>query len=157
MKLQEVKTLLQSATEVNFKLPNGDYVEEHFHVTEVGEITKHFIDCGGVERMEKKVSFQLWSANDYNHRLHPEKLLKIINLSQEKLGIGNHQIELEYQGAESIQKYGLDYDGKDFLLTSTQTACLALDACNIVEKVKVDLSNMAATASNCCIPGGGCC
>jgi hypothetical protein len=157
MKLQEIKIQLERVSVVNFKLPNGKFVEPHFHVTEVGEITKHFIDCGGVERFEKKVSFQLWSADDYDHRIHPEKLLQIINLSQEKLGIGNHEVEIEYQGAESIQKYGLDYDGKDFNLTSMETACLASDACGIPEKVKVDLSNLAASISNCCSPGGGCC
>ena len=157
MKLKEIKIQLERVSVVNFKLPNGKFVEPHFHVTEVGEITKHFIDCGGVERFEKKVSFQLWSADDYDHRIHPEKLLQIINLSQEKLGIGNHEVEIEYQGAESIQKYGLDYDGKDFNLTSMETACLASDACGIPEKVKVDLSNLAASTSNCCSPGGGCC
>ena len=157
MKLQEIKTQLKRVSVVNFKLPNGKFVEPHFHVTEVGEITKHFIDCGGVERIEKKVSFQLWSADDYDHRIHPEKLLQIINLSQDKLGIGNHEVEIEYQGAESIQKYGLDYDGKDFNLTSMETACLSSDACGIPEKVKVDLSNLAASTSNCCSPGGGCC
>lgn len=157
MKLQEVKTQLETAEVVSFKLPNGAYVESHFHVTEVGEITKHFIDCGGKERIEKKVSFQLWSANDYDHRIHPEKLLKIINLSQDKLGIGNHEVEVEYQGSESIQKYGLDYDGKDFVLTSKETACLAMDACGVEDKVKLDLSSLAATTSNSCTPGGGCC
>ncbi|MDA9873501.1 DUF6428 family protein [Saprospiraceae bacterium] len=157
MKLQEIKIQLERVSVVNFKLPNGKFVEPHFHVTEVGEITKHFIDCGGVERFEKKVSFQLWSADDYDHRIHPEKLLQIINLSQDKLGIGNHEVEIEYQGAESIQKYGLDYDGKDFNLTSKETACLASDACGIPEKVKVDLSNLAASTSSSCTPGGGCC
>lgn len=157
MKLQEVKDQLETTTGLNFKLPNGEYVESHFHVTEVGEISKHFIDCGGTERIEKKVSFQLWSANDYDHRIHPEKLLKIINLSQEKLGIGNHEVEVEYQGEESIQKFGLDFDGKDFILSGKQTACLAEDACGIPQKVKVDLSNLATASTNSCTPGGGCC
>lgn len=157
MKLQEVKTELLNAERVNFKLPNGNYVEAHFHVTEVGEITKHFIDCGGKERIEKRVSFQLWSSTDYDHRIHPEKLLNIINLSQDKLGIGNHEVEIEYQGADSIQKYGLEYDGKDFLLTSKMTACLAMDSCGIEEKVKVDLSNLTSMSANSCTPGSGCC
>ena len=43
-----------------FELPNGNKVSNHFHVTEVGEITKHFIDCGGKERVEKVVNFQLF-------------------------------------------------------------------------------------------------
>lgn len=157
MKLNDVKLLLETASEIKFRLPNGSFVEAHFHITEVGEITKHFIDCGGVERIEKKVSFQLWSANDYNHRLHPEKLLYIINLSQEKLGIGNHEIEVEYQGDQSIHKYGIDFDGKEFILTGLNTACLAEDACGIPEKVKVDLSSFTSSESNKCTPGGGCC
>ena len=48
-------------------------VPSHFHVTEVGKITKHFIDCGGTVRNEEVVNFQLWQADDYDHRLHPEK------------------------------------------------------------------------------------
>ena len=74
MKLSEIKKELQLLETIAFKLPNGDLVPSHFHVTEVGKITKHFIDCGGVIRKEEKVNFQLWEANDYDHRLHPEKL-----------------------------------------------------------------------------------
>jgi heme/copper-type cytochrome/quinol oxidase subunit 1 len=65
MKLSEIKTILASAEAVNFQLENGTYVPEHFHVTEVGMVTKNFIDCGGTTRTEKKVNFQLWDANDY--------------------------------------------------------------------------------------------
>ena len=57
MKLSEIKKHLASAEAVNFALPSGEYVPEHFHVTEVGLVTKHFIDCGGVERTEKVVNF----------------------------------------------------------------------------------------------------
>ena len=82
MKLSEVKSALKELETIGFELPNGDLVASHFHVTEVGKITKHFIDCGGVERKEEVVNFQLWNANDYDHRLHPEKLLNIIELSE---------------------------------------------------------------------------
>lgn len=71
MKLSEIKKHLSTAEAVNFKLSTGDYVPQHFHVTEVGLVTKHFIDCGGVERIEKVVNFQLWDANDFEHRLKP--------------------------------------------------------------------------------------
>ena len=60
MKLSQIKILLSTAETVNFKLPNGEYVPEHFHVTEVGMVSKHFIDCGGVERREEVVNFQLF-------------------------------------------------------------------------------------------------
>jgi hypothetical protein len=46
MKLSAVKQYLATAEAVNFQLPDGSFVPEHFHVTEVGLITRHFIDCG---------------------------------------------------------------------------------------------------------------
>jgi hypothetical protein len=87
MKLSEIKGILPTLDNVEFQLENGTFVPEHFHVTEVGQITKNFIDCGGVIRHEKVVNFQLWNADDYEHRLKPKKLLHIIRLSEDKLGI----------------------------------------------------------------------
>lgn len=157
MKLYNIKAYLATAEAVNFKLPTGAYVPEHFHVTEIGLVTRHFIDCGGTERLEKVVNFQLWYANDVEHRLKPAKLLHIIQLSEEKLGIGNLEIEVEYQ-SETIGKYGLHFNGKDFLLTTKQTACLANDSCGIPPaKLKVPISELQTTIKNSCIPGGGCC
>jgi hypothetical protein len=34
---------------------------------------KNFIDCGGKVRNETVVNFQLWNANDFEHRLKPKK------------------------------------------------------------------------------------
>ena len=122
MKLSEVKHVLNTLEKIAFKLPNGDLVANHFHVTEVGKVTKHFIDCGGTVRQEEVVNFQLWNADDYDHRLHPEKLLHIIELSEKTLNIGDLEVEVEYQ-AETIGKFGMDFDGTNFLLTSKQTDC----------------------------------
>ncbi len=156
MRLSEVKSILPTLESVNFALENGTQVPEHFHVTEVGVITKHFIDCGGTVRNEKVANFQLWNANDTEHRLKPKKLLDIIALSEKVLGIEDLEIEVEYQ-AETIGKYELNFNGKDFMLLSKQTACLAQDSCGIpAEKLKVNLSQVAAV-STCCTPGGGCC
>jgi hypothetical protein len=64
-------------------------------------------------------------------------------------------IEVEYQ-AETIGKFGLDFDGKNFLLTNTQTDCLAKDKCGIpIEKQKVILSDL--NTEPCCSPDGNCC
>ena len=90
MKLSEVKQILPTLENVEFQLENGTFVPEHFHVTEVGMINKNFIDCGGVIRNEKVVNFQLWNADDLEHRLKPGKLLNIIKLSEVKLGIEDH-------------------------------------------------------------------
>jgi hypothetical protein len=158
MNLTQIKEYLKNSDRVNFILPNGTMVPEHFHVTEVGLIAKHFIDCGGTIREEKIVNFQLWNANDTDHRLKPEKLLNIIHLSETKLGIPNLEIKVEYQN-DTIGKYGLDFDGVNFLLTLKQTACLATDSCGIPqEKLKVSLANIGISNTKAsCTPGGGCC
>ena len=157
MKLSEIKQVLPALDAVKFILPNGKTVPVHFHVTEVGQITKHFIDCGGTIRNEKVVNFQLWEAGDFDHRIAPQKLLNIINLSEKKLGIEDSEIEVEYQ-SDTIGKYGLEFNGQDFVLTSKQTACLASDSCGTSEKKnKVPLQELGKTSQACCTPGGGCC
>ncbi|MCH2021969.1 MAG: DUF6428 family protein [Saprospiraceae bacterium] len=155
MKLSEVKSVLNTLNTISFELPNGTLVPNHFHVTEVGKITKNFIDCGGTVRKEEVVNFQLWNANDYDHRLHPEKLLNIINLSERTLGIEDLEIEVEYQG-ETIQKFGLDFYNGRFFLISKQTDCLAKDKCDIpVHKPKIQLSQLKN--NSCCSPNDNCC
>lgn len=157
MKLSEIKTILETAEAVNFQLPNGNFVPEHFHVTEVGLITKNFIDCGGTVRKETVVNFQLWDANDFEHRLKPKKLIHIIELSEKVLGIEDFEIEVEYQDT-TIGKYDLDFNGKDFLLLNKQTACLAQEHCGIpAEKTKLNLTQLNTNNTNSCTPGGSCC
>lgn len=158
MKLSEIKNILSKLKEVNFVLPNGQFVPKHFHVTEVGAIQKQFIDCGGTVRKENVINFQLWEAGDFDHRLAPEKLVKIIAFSEKTLALEDLEIEVEYQ-AVTIGKYGLDFDGLNFLLTTKKTACLASDACGIpVEKQKLSLTDLGKKEPNAsCAPGGGCC
>ncbi len=157
MKLSEIKEILPTLENVEFQLENGTFVPENFHITEVGQINKKFIDCGGVIRDEKAVNFQLWNADDYEHRLKPGKLLNIIRLSEEKLGIEDSEIEVEYQ-SDTIGKYDLEFNGKRFVLKTKTTTCLAQDTCGIPsEKQKKNLSEITVNQSNSCTPGGGCC
>jgi hypothetical protein len=155
MKISALKQHLSTATSVNFRLPDNSYVPAHFHVTEVGLVNKHFIDCGGTVRKESTASLQLWQAQDYDHRLSAQKLLHILELSNPILGTDDLNIEVEYQ-QNTIGKFGLEFDGNDFVLVATQTACLASDACGIPEKKKLTLSELT-TQQACCTPGGGCC
>lgn len=156
MKLAEIKEKLAELDRIGFRLPEGRLVPRHFHVTEVGKVSKHFIDCGGNLRSEEVVSFQLWDSNDYDHRLHPEKLIHIIELSQKTLGLSDElEIEVEYQDS-TIGKFGLGFDGKDFLLLSLHTDCLAKDKCGVSQpKPKVKLSELEV--SPCCSSKSGCC
>ncbi len=160
MKLSEFKSILNKQETIAFELPNGQLVPSHFHVTEVGAISKKFIDCGGTIREENSVGLQLWEANDYDHRLHPEKLVYILELSERTLGLADDEIEVEYQG-QTIGKYGLGFNGRHFTLTNKTTDCLAKDNCGIpAEKLKVNISELnilQPTSSNNCTPGGGCC
>ena len=153
MKLSEIKNILADLTELHFVLQNGEQVPEHFHVTEVGQINKKFIDCGGVIRDEKAINFQLWFSTDNDHRLEAEKLRKIIALSEDKLGLEDAEIEVEYQQS-TIGKFGLEFNGSAFVLTAKNTACLAEDACGIPqEKPRLKMSEL----QNSCAPGSGCC
>lgn len=155
MTLEQLKSSLKGQEIIAFKLPDGSFVPGHFHVTEVGKISKEFIDCGGTVRQQQMASLQLWEANDYDHRLHPDKLVGIIELSQRVLGLANEEIEVEYQG-KTIERYGLDFDGRQFLLTSLHTDCLARENCGVPEKIHLaELSSVSSEAS--CAPGSGCC
>ena len=148
MKINDVKEKLNKLKSIKFILPNGSPIPEHFHVTEVGVVTKNFIDCGGTMREDKIVNFQLWTADDFDHRLAPQKLLDIINLSEKKLTLDNLEIEVEYQ-SDTIGKFGLDFDGTNFLLTNKQTDCLDKDKCGIDEPISKNNSS--------CSPKIGCC
>jgi len=153
MKVSEIKNHLQGLKTIGFKLPNGAMVAPHFHVTEVGKVSKHFIDCGGKVRKEEVANFQLWEENDYDHRLHPEKLVSIIDLSQKIIDINDLEIEVEYQG-ETIGKYDLGFDGVNFLLLAKKTACLAKDNCGIPEAMVLETAD---DQGGCCTPDSGCC
>ena len=156
MKLSEVKNQLTKLDSVQFQLPNGTFVPEHFHVTEVGLVTKNFIDCGGTVRNETVVNFQLWDANDFDHRLKPKRLLDIIELSEKVLGIKDYEIAVEYQDT-TIGKYDLAFNGENFELVNKLTNCLAQDKCGIPpRKLKVNLPDIK-NDEPCCSPEGNCC
>ncbi len=159
MKLSSFKNQLQQLSQLTFVQPDGKTVPAHFHVTEVGQITRHFIDCGGTVRKETAVNFQLWEAGDFDHRLAPQKLLNIIELSEKTLGIKDDEIEVEYQGA-TIGRYDVAFNNNAFHLLAKRTNCLASDKCGIPpEKLKVSLKDLTPVASTqgCCTPGSGCC
>lgn len=157
MKLSEFKKELNVLDTLTFIQPNGKVVPLHFHITEAGLTTKHFIDCGGTVREEKVVNFQLWEANDLDHRLSSAKLSGIIELSEKALNLGDFEVEVEYQ-TETIGRYGLDFDGCNFVLTPKKTDCLAKENCGVpVEKQKVNLSEIKKVESSCCTPKNGCC
>lgn len=157
MKTSELKKLLGNVRELNFLLPNGNIIPKHFHITEMGLTTKHFIDCGNAIHTDKTANLQIWVANDTDHRLSPEKLLNIISASESLLGNEDLEMEIEFQ-TETVGKYGLEFSNGNFILTAKQTDCLAKENCGVpAEKTKKNLSELVTAQTSCCTPGSGCC
>lgn len=137
MTLKELIKLLDNHQEMALyiMLPSGEFVPDHFHVTEVGKVHKSFIDCGGTCRESTSCLLQVWTANDVNHRLIASKLSKIFKLGEKVLKDDNLLVEVEY-GNEVASQYVLTNveitcQGLLFVLAGKQTDCLALDKCGI--------------------------
>ncbi|MDA8762362.1 DUF6428 family protein [Flavobacteriaceae bacterium] len=153
MLLSSFKQNLGAIDTLWFQLSNGSFVPAHFHITEVGNVTRNYIDCGGVQRQENKLNLQLWVNSDTNHRLKPNNLLNILQLAEKQLGCSDIEVEVEYQ-QNTIGRYTLAFDGAVFQLINTQTACLAPDQCGIPQEkphVRVTANGLS------CNPNSGCC
>lgn len=145
MNLSTFKETLSTVTHPIFIWSDGQPIPAHYHITEIWLIYKRYIDCWGELRNEMKISLQLRYANDIDHRMTSEKLLKIIDIYTDQISQEDLEIEVEYQ-AETIGKYWLERDNGTYILTPTQTDCLAKDACGIPQNT---------TQKSCC--SGRCC
>ena len=147
MTISQFKESLKSINHVQFITPDGSEVPPHFHITEAGLTTKHFLDCGGNERREHSVSMQLWSATDYDHRLTPKTLQIILAKIDPIVGEHDPEVEIEYQ-TDTIGRYGVEFNGSAFQLTRKFTDCPDKSAC---ETEGVSLSEPeACTTPGCC-------
>ena len=122
---------------LHFMLPSGEFVPEHFHVTEVGRVEKNFIDCGGTRRVTTSCLLQLWTAQDVDHRLAADKLSKIMKLAAPILKADDLPVDVEY-GADIASQYTVANievtpSGLLMVLAGKQTACLAPDRCGVGE------------------------
>ncbi|PWN06381.1 DUF6428 family protein [Rhodohalobacter mucosus] len=151
MKLSDFRQHLDSVDRLTFILPDGTSVPPHFHITEAGLLTKHFIDCGKTIHLKKTAVFQLWSADDTHHRLKPSMAGRIIDASHRVFDGEDPEVEIEYQ-MDTVSKFGLEFDEGRFRLTPTYTDCLAKESCDVAPA-----SAIAEEVQGCCTPGGGCC
>ena len=58
MTIQELKNTLTQVEQLVFRMEDGNKIPSHFHITEVGQIEKRFIDCGGTVRRSKLTSYR---------------------------------------------------------------------------------------------------
>jgi hypothetical protein len=125
------------AKNVRFILPDGDPIPADFHITEVGHVTKNFVDCGGTVRRMETCLLQAWIAgNDPDHRLTAGKLGKIIDRSAKIVPSEDLEVELEYEPC-AVAQYKIDSveaAGNElrFQLAHKHTDCLAREACGLV-------------------------
>jgi hypothetical protein len=155
MKLDDFVQALSTVDSLVFVLPNGVHVPPYFHITEVGALTRSYIDCGGTIREEVSINLQVYTSTDYDHRLIPGKLARIVQTSRELLALPNAEMEVEYQG-QTIEKYGLEFSQGQFQLMPRKTDCLAKDVCGIPVDAKPEVLASVPAASYC-TPGSGCC
>jgi hypothetical protein len=138
---------------VRVMLPDGDAIPAHFHVTDVGHITRHFIDCGGKIRFLESCLLQTWvPEGGLDHRLSTNKLAKIFELSRQVVASDALEVEVEYDccvvAQYSLSAHRVEDDSVIFTLANKQTDCLAREVCGVEPAV--------AGKDSCCGSGCGC-
>jgi len=138
MTLNELKDILEAAPDKfpRFILPDGDHVPAHFHLTEVGHVTKNFIDCGGTIRRVESAVLQVWAnEGDLDHRLDAGKMAKILALGKRILPDHDLEVEVEYDDYAISQfpltGFNLSGDHLDFTMKTKHTDCLAREKCSV--------------------------
>jgi hypothetical protein len=139
MNLDELKSCLDQRPELNlaFVLPDGRRVPPHFHVTEVGRIEKHFVDCGGTFRRDERYVLQahVGSPRDDGHRLTAGRLGKILGLAEPLVTSADLPVEVEYEDGLvsqfALRGAGLVGGELAFQLAPKHTDCLAKEKCGI--------------------------
>jgi hypothetical protein len=126
--------------------PDGDPIEAHFHVTEVGRVQRDFVDCGGTVRRTVTCLLQTWVGEDVDHRITGRKLLKAFAHAAPVLGAEDLPVELEYEACNVIQ----------FTVTAVEREAQRL-------LVRLGGKHTDCLAKEICVPssprqgGGGCC
>jgi hypothetical protein len=123
---------------------DGEPIEPHFHVTEVGRVQKDFVDCGGTVRRLVTCLLQTWVGEDLDHRITAGKLLKAFEHAAPVLGNEDLSVELEYETCNVVQlviaSVKQEPDRLILQLGSKHTDCLAKELC----------LPSGQTASGCC-------
>ena len=135
MKLNELKNLLETNRDKLFslQLPDADKVPVSFHITEVGQVNKTFIDCGGKVHSIQTCQLQAWVGDDFDHRIQAGKLADILKLAQAIVPNDDIDVEVEYEATAisqyPIAEYSVTDDSVVLHLTTKHTDCLAKELC----------------------------
>lgn len=151
MKLKDLKATLALHPDAlpRFVLPDGDQIPAHFHITEVGHVTKRFIDCGGkLHDRSDTCLLQTWvNDDDADHRLKAGTFAKILQLGDQVLPHDDMPVEVEYDCCV-VAQYPIasaQFTGEfiDLQLGEKHTDCLAKERCGCP-------SEADAAVASCC-------
>jgi hypothetical protein len=151
MTVSALKRALSAAPELPLTLlwPDGDPIEAHFHVTEIGRVQKDFVDCGGTVRRMVTCLLQTWVGEDRDHRITAGKLLKAFEHARKILGPDDPPVELEYEACNVMQFVvaAVEREPTQFVvrLGGKHTDCLAKENCGATGSCTT-----AGTAGQCC-------
>ena len=154
MKLTELKSILRQhpSAYLRFILPDGDQVPAHFHITEVGHVTKRFIDCGGKLHDKTDICLlQTYVADDVDHRVNAGTFAKILDLGAQVLPHDDMPVEVEYDCCVVAQYPIADakFNGEhiEIQLREKHTNCLAKGKCGIDGK---SCGSPEESTASCC-------
>jgi len=150
MKLHEFKALLEANRDKTFglQLPGEKTVPQAFHITEVGFVSKTFIDCGGRVHTVQTCQLQAWIGPDVDHRIEASKMADILDKARRIVPDDDLDLEIEYED-EILSQYQVrdatvSDDAVTLQLTTKHTDCLAPELC------------VPPSGDSCCAPGSSC-
>ena len=152
MLLKDLKEILSTTTDraLRIQLSDGESVPEAFHVTEVGQVTKTFIDCGGSVRVATACVLQTWLGSDVNHRLSSGKLAKILKSAERIIPTDQISLEVEYERGIISQFPVTSAEVRDSEIVLTlglkHTDCLAKEKCGVAAPGAIQIK----VAGGCC-------
>jgi len=149
----ELKKLVVKAHKISFELPNGKLVPAHYTITRIGEQVSKYIDATGKIQQHKFLVLQFLPSGTYNHRLHPEKLQKLLELAEQAFDTSTSAIKVTYQ-AENTIFYSIEYSDSIFKLLPDIDQSIHSE--NQIVKSKKSTPLIDA-ASGPFIPGTSCC
>ncbi|HAZ66271.1 MAG TPA: hypothetical protein DCY41_05895 [Opitutae bacterium] len=135
----------QTGSPLRFRLPTGGLTPIHLHLTEIAQVDKRFIDCGGTVRTQSSARLQLWTADDTDHRVDGAKALQILDRATGLLSSADLALEVEYDfpflTVFTVVGSVVEDGQRIFILGGVKTDCLAPEFC----------------LPQSCKPGSGCC
>lgn len=135
IRMSELRATLAAAPSLPLTViwTDGEAIEPHFHVTEVGRVQKDFVDCGGTVRRLVTCLLQTWVGEDLDHRISAGKLLKAFEHAAPIFGDEDLPVELEYETCNVVQlviaSLKQEADRLVIQLGSKHTDCLAKELC----------------------------